>query len=763
VGAVLLAVTALVAATVVFGGFSRLLAPAVQAATTATTDFKMTVTPTQNLTDGESMKVTVTRTSTGTAAGLEITSIGVGWCTGGFQLPLTAVGQHFSPTEYSTLPPLSGTRAHCTTRTHPLNADLVPTSAIAPAAKSTGDYSSVTGTVEVESSGGTTVGQHSTGTLVCDASSSCTFVVAVFTKVATTTSAKEPTIFLSVPVTYLSSTSAAACNGAAPGELTTAGPTRLNPLITDWTLDACGAGVGGGRALTDGFVPAKGDATALAAFAGGSADLAYSAVGYGATTKFTPSVARPYVAIPIALDSVVLAHTETSQVVTSAPVASVYADYPQLDITAAQFATLLSNGTLKWNSSLGQALVAENPSLGAVLNGYYNKTSEITLADSSGTNGVVVSSLGDATTLFATTFAHALAPADMVSGPSAAAAQSEKVLGVTSDFGTATPKFNAVPASGFDITAKDLTPGRGEGFAVTSSVAAATYWGGMADFAMQTPGSIGSATPTYVTATATSMHAAVPEMIPQPDGTLSPNPDATQLDGVQAYPLTFVEYAIAPTQPLLNANCTPRTQSQADLTTWLNYITGVGQTELPAGLAPLTTTLEAKAQAAIAQVGTAAPACTASAAATSTSATTSTSSGGGASSTATTSPATTTTGSAGATKNGSKASSGSSLSPSSSSGFRSEGGSGNTTNPGVGAAKGSTTPTRRAQRQLAVDLAGFRTIGPAGWVLPMVGILLLVVLLPGLALLLSGRTPRQALSGLTGRVSRRRKSWGEPQ
>ena len=43
------------------------------------------------------------------------------------------------------------------------------------------------------------------------------------------------------------------------------------------------------------------------------------------------------------------------------------------------------------------------------------------------------------------------------------------------------------------------------------------------------------------------MQAAVPEMIPQPDGTLLPNPDATTTDGVTAYPLTYVEYAIAPT------------------------------------------------------------------------------------------------------------------------------------------------------------------------------------------------------------------------
>ena len=38
-----------------------------------------------------------------------------------------------------------------------------------------------------------------------------------------------------------------------------------------------------------------------------------------------------------------------------------------------------------------------------------------------------------------------------------------------------------------------------------------------------------------------------------------PNPDGGAVNGVEPYPLTYVEYAIAPAQPLLNSDCTANT------------------------------------------------------------------------------------------------------------------------------------------------------------------------------------------------------------
>ena len=73
-----------------------------------------------------------------------------------------------------------------------------------------------------------------------------------------------------------------------------------------------------------------------------------------------------------------------------------------------------------------------------------------------------------------------------------------------------------------------------------------------------------------------------------------------------AYPLTFVEYAVVPTAPLLDDSCRPRTQ-QATLKAFLSYAVGDGQSKLSTGLAPLTPALMAEAKAAIAQIGTGKP------------------------------------------------------------------------------------------------------------------------------------------------------------
>jgi hypothetical protein len=726
---------ALLAAAAVLGGLPGFSSSA-RAATATSPYFTMTVTPTQGLTDGEAMTVTVTRTQAGTTAGLQITSVGTGWCTADFQAPTNE--PKFTSPQYSDLPPISSPHAHCTTATYPLNANLESKTAIAPATDSSGTYPSVTATVPAETTTGTKL---ETGmVLTCDAGHPCTFVVAVFNRVGST---EEPIVFLSVPVTYISSSSTADCGGAASGQLTTVGPDRLGQAVTDWSIDACAAGVGGGKALTQNLASGQSDATALAAFADGNADLAYSAVGYDATASFTPAGDRPYVAVPIAINAVVLGHVETNPV-TNPPGRQVFGDYPQLRITLAQAAALLGGGpkptSQMWDSPLGEALVSENPTLAKGL--YYGPadaiTQNATVSTHTAIKGIVATSLPDATTFFATTFFHTVAPEAMV--PTETLGHTERLgpLGVTSAFGTATPPYDVDPATGIAIMTKDLSPGTGQGFALTDAATAAAVWGGLDDLAIQTPGSLGSTTLTYVSPTPASMRAAVSEMIPQPDGTLLPNPDATAADGVNAYPLTYVEYAIAPTQPLLNGDCTPRTKAQEDLVDWLDYITGAGQTELPSGMAPLTTALQAQARSAIAQVGKATPTgvCAPLPA-------------GSAPPPATTSPASTattagTTGSATAGK-----------------ASRTEPLTGTIEAEAIGNT-GPSAPTKasdkpggrsreQGERPLAADLAGFKSVEGSGWMVPVVGVLLLILLLPGLALLLSGRSPRQAFAWLARR------------
>jgi hypothetical protein len=106
------------------------------------------------------------------------------------------------------------------------------------------------------------------------------------------------------------------------------------------------------------------------------------------------------------------------------------------------------------------------------------------------------------------------------------------------------------------------------------------------------------------------MQAAAANMTAQPDGTVFPNPHGGPVSGVEPYPLTYVEYAIAPAQPLLNSDCTADTAAQTALNEWLTFLVGDGQKDLPAGMAPLPSSLTAEAQAAIAKVGTGAPGCT---------------------------------------------------------------------------------------------------------------------------------------------------------
>lgn len=691
--------------------------------------FTMTVTPTKDLTNGEAMTVTVERTQAGTAAGLEITSIGTGWCTVGFQAPSKVRFYPLTTHSVAALPTLTGTHEHCTTATHPLNADLESDSLLSPPYNSTDNYPTERATVTAETSEGTTV-HAGTATLVCDAASPCTFVVAVFTKVGNT---EETTVFLSVPVTFLPPSLSADCGGAAPGQLNTLGPDRIGEQVTKWTLGACEAGLGSGKALTGIVASAQSDSTALDAFADGSEDLVYSAVGYTATSNFTPPTERPFVAVPIAINAVVLAHLETDNIANAANFSTVFGNYPQLYITDAQAAELLGGGptdkAILWDSALGRALVAENPTLG--VGSYHPSTTDaITFnaahSPSNQNSGIVAPSEPDAISFFATSFFHTVVPSSMTSVTGA-------TLGVTSDFGTTQPPFAVVPATGDEIMDKDLRPAQGQGFALTDAATAAATWGGMAVFAIQTPGSIGATAPSFVIPTAASMDAAVSEMIPQPDGTLLPNPDATTVNGAVPYPLTYVEYAIAPAQPLLNTNCTPRTDSQQDLIDWLTYITGPGQSELTAGLEPLTPVLQAQARNAIAEVGKTPP--TGACAPATAPAPTPTPSTSSAPASASVTPAPVTTTTAGVV----------SVGPSASVGFASTTRGRATATASKATTPKSSSPASSAERPVAVNLAGFKSSSRSSW-LPVLGVLFLFLFLPGIALLVSGRPLRGLLS-----------------
>jgi hypothetical protein len=105
----------------------------------------------------------------------------------------------------------------------------------------------------------------------------------------------------------------------------------------------------------------------------------------------------------------------------------------------------------------------------------------------------------------------------------------------------------------------------------------------------------------FVAPTAASITKGLTTMQTRSDGTFAPDP-ASASPG--AYPLTMVEYAFVPTEALIDSStCAPRTESQAMLKEWLDYLVGAGQANLPEGFLPLTPGLAAQARSAIAQVG----------------------------------------------------------------------------------------------------------------------------------------------------------------
>ena len=281
-----------------------------------------------------------------------------------------------------------------------------------------------------------------------------------------------------------------------------------------------------------------------------------------------------------------------------------------------------------------------------------------------------------------------------------------------------------------------MTPLSGSAWwAVTDAATAAATWGGLDDFALQTPDSLAAAPAqaTYVTPTTSSMQAAVANMTAQGDGTVLPNPEGGAVNGIEPYPLTYVEYAIAPAQPLLNSDCTANTAAQTTMKQWLTFLVNQGQGDLPTGMAPLPSSLVAQATAAIAKVGAAAPACTPTAVAGS-------------------NPSATPTGAGSSSSTSSTPSGSSDVSPSA---LGSSVPYSDVTGAGGGSTSAQTSPAKAtgvspttASRTAALSLAAFGTISADGWALPLLGILVLTVLLPGLALLMSGRSLSQALGGL---------------
>lgn len=731
--------------------------------------FTLTVSPsaTQNLADGQAIPFTVTRTALGTSTGLEIAAVGTGWCASDVQLPVSEDPGNQTFTSLTTGFPV----VNATTPGAPpdncldyVNSDLsavvsngssLPTTAPLPntttnVAGTQGDYPTVSGQALAEiGQGGQQPPPFNGLSVNCLPSEPCSFAVAVWTE-NVLNPGQNAVYFLAVPVTFVASSAGLACSSPAPGQINSESPDRLGETITQLGIDACQSGYAGGQGLTFNLGSGTSDDEALCAFAGSGVDLAYSAVGYGQQgSQFAPAncqggaaPARAYVAVPVALNAVVLAHTANDVQPTPYPGFGTGVTHnPQLKITIAQFAQLLSNGgsvdvsgsgqqtgdSATWGSQLGQELLSLNPALS---NGYQSSCSACGIDGVGSGRGVAATSGTDGTTYLATQFLDALAPTQLVSAPNAQAAFPPEQLGTISNFGGAPPAYNVQTYTGRSILGHYTTPLSGSAWwALTDAATAAATWGGLDDFALQTSDSLSAAPANadYVAPTAASMQAAAANMTAQSDGTLLPDPQGGPVGGVEPYPLTYVEYAIAPAQPLLNADCTANTAAQTALNEWLTFLVGPGQNDLPAGMAPLPSPLDAQAQAAIAKVGTGIPACTPSApAGSNATSNAATPSGSGSSNSS--------SGFGGITPNEFANSNFLSLSEANAASASKSG-------KGSGAAGGAGAAARAA----ALSLAAFGKVPPDDWALPLLGILVLTLLVPGLVFWASRRSSRGAL------------------
>lgn len=403
-------------------------------------------------------------------------------------------------------------------------------------------------------------------------------------------------------LTYLADDPVAGCGGPSDGMIVTGSSDRFGPAWVNMTLDQCkkpGAQFGAASAAS-----LAGEGEAMDNYSRGDLDLAYSATGYdsgvglGLGTKSEPLAPRSSVAVPIAVNATVLAVGNGHQSATNRKI-----PYTDVKMTLDQVAALLAGGPFEFGPYTSD-FEALNPQFATT--GVYSNTSPIKV-------GAYANP--ESTSWFMTKFLKDQRPA-LWKVPDNNSFGEERGLPrpASAALGLASPSYqNALDLfSGRILLDKAIRQRGGDEFGgiwAITDLATATLLG-------MTPVQIENANGVFVAPTPESMAAAIPTMTKTDDGRLMPNYSATpSIDGVQPYPLTFVEYAIAPTQKLADAKCVERSNSQVIMKSWLDYVVGDGQAKLPAGYFPLDADLKSVAAAAIAKVGSEAPACATSSAA----------------------------------------------------------------------------------------------------------------------------------------------------
>ena len=257
-------------------------------------------------------------------------------------------------------------------------------------------------------------------------------------------------------------------------------------------------------------------------------------------------------------------------------------------MTAAEAATLVGQGLSFFSIASGPDFLPRNPQIGPLA--HWNPESDKL-------NGVVAVQDATAVSLFATSFLDARAPEQWITRPGPTAED----RGVYAQLGTATPSFSGALSP---VSQKSqigaLRNSHGQTAANPGPAWVLTDYATAIDLGL-TPVAIENAVGEFVVPTPASIAAGVATMTVEPDGRRIPDPGA---GASGAYPLTMIEYAMTPTEPLVDHACVPRAQSQQLLSSWLTFLTGPAQAELGGGFVPLTSDLTAEAEASIARVGT---------------------------------------------------------------------------------------------------------------------------------------------------------------
>ncbi len=392
------------------------------------------------------------------------------------------------------------------------------------------------------------------------------------------------------PLTYRIDDPIAGCGGPASGLVSSASSERNTRLWVDLTLAQCKSpGAQTGALSSASFA---GEGSALEMYSRGDVDFVYSSVGYDSAAGFgrgdssDPMTPRESALVPVALNATVLAVGNGYQAVNGDKV-----PYSDVKMTLDEVAALLSGGPAQIDSYLPD-IYARNPQIQGT--GMFSTSSSIQL-------GAVPDK--ESTTWYATGILDSLRPnLWKVPNTGTFGADAGRDRTALTSFALADPSFQGVlnlftGTSILDKTIKSLGNGDFGGVWAVTDLATARSLG-------MTVVQIQNASGAFVEPTQASMLSAVSSMTTASDGRLVPNYSAAAVQNVEPYPLTFVEYAVAPLKPLVDDKCVPRTTSQQLLKNWLTYVTQTGQQNLPDGMEAITPSMLQTAEAQIALIGT---------------------------------------------------------------------------------------------------------------------------------------------------------------